>query len=196
MREVWKVPVAKFTDSTPAVDGGIVYLADQKGTARAVRVADGKEVWKAELADEFSRCPVVGPKHIAFGCRGGTLAVLDRETGKSLWSRKVRSRFDYEPLILGERLLYFKGRAAMLANLADGKEKPFQYAVRTPVGTQSPVPFTLPQDPVVSIGYAKGHLIVVDRAADVWHDRLYINHPWHPTGGSFTVLAPAEEEKR
>src|SRR5262249_33489910 len=48
---VWKVSVAPYTDATPAVDGGVVYAADQKGTAVAVSVADGKVLWKAELGD-------------------------------------------------------------------------------------------------------------------------------------------------
>ena len=58
LKPLWKAPVAKYSDSTPAVDGGVVYLADQKGTVRAISATDGRELWKTELADEFSRCPV------------------------------------------------------------------------------------------------------------------------------------------
>ena len=67
---------------------------------------------------------MVSKDRLILGCRGGTLAVLDRASGKTIWSRKVPTRFDYEPLLLENKLLYFKGKSAMLADLADGKEKP------------------------------------------------------------------------
>jgi hypothetical protein len=75
-RELWTLPVAPNTESTPAVDGGVVYLADQKGTARAVQGADGKLLWSRELGSEFSRCPVVLPELVVFGCMDGRLVAL------------------------------------------------------------------------------------------------------------------------
>ena len=68
----------------------------------------GTPRWTAELSDEFCRCPVVGTDKIVFGCRGGTLAVLDRATGKTVWSKQAESRFDYEPLLLGDQVLFFR----------------------------------------------------------------------------------------
>jgi outer membrane protein assembly factor BamB len=191
----WKVPVAPYTDGTPAVDAGVVYAADQKGTAIAVRVADGKVVWKTELADEFSRCPVVGPDRIVYGCRGGTLAVLNRADGKPVWSRKVDSRFEYEPMLFGTQVLYFQNTRAMLADLATGAEQPFLIRVKNK-GQQpgEPTPLTLPGDPVVPIGYYKGHLFFIPRPDERGHDQLRVNHPWHVGGGGFTVLAPAAPE--
>jgi hypothetical protein len=192
---LWQVPVARYTDSTPAVDGGIVYAADQKGTAIAVRVADGKLLWQTELADEFARCPVVGSEQIVYGCRGGTLAVLNRADGKPLWSCKVESRFEYEPLLLTDRILYFQNTHAMLADPATGAAKPFTIRVKVP--GQPPAearPLTLAQDPVVPLSYYKGHLFLIDRPGDSGHLQMYVNYPWHVTGGGYTVLAPALPE--
>ncbi|HEY7425440.1 MAG TPA: PQQ-binding-like beta-propeller repeat protein, partial [Gemmataceae bacterium] len=192
---LWKVPVAPFTDATPAVDDGIVYAADQKGTAIAVRVNDGKVLWRTELDDEFARCPVVGPDHIVYGCRGGTLAVLHRADGKLAWSHKIESRFEYEPLLLTDRVLYFRNNEAMLADLATGMEKPF--AIRVKNKGQPPSegkPLTLRDDPVVSLSYYKGHVFFIERPADKNHSQLYINYPWHVNGGGFTALAPAPAE--
>src|SRR5262249_13903840 len=123
LTSAWKVPLAPFTDATPAIADGVVYSADQKGIARAVAVADGKVLWQTDLGDEFCRCPVVGPDKVIFGCRGGTLAVLNRADGKKVWSKKVESRFEYEPVLLENQLLYFRGARAMLANVADGTEE-------------------------------------------------------------------------
>jgi hypothetical protein len=207
----WKTPLAPYSDSTPAVDGGVVYVADQKGMARAVAAADGKLLWQTDLGDEFCRCPVVGPDKIAFGCRGGALAVLRRADGKLLWSKQVESRFDYEPVLLEDQLLFFRGTKAYLARLADGAEEPLETAPgRTKPGRgvvpfahpgQASRPFDLVQDPVVSISYYKGHLFFIGRPGDQWHQRLEMNMPWHPNGGSFTLLRPAppppaEKEKK
>ena len=105
---------------------------------------------------------------IILGCRGGTLAVLDRALGKVIWSKKVPSRFDYEPLLLENKLLYFKGKSAVLADIADGKEKALTYGG---TAAQPATAFAMPQDPVTSIAYYKGSLIIVDRAGETWHDR-------------------------
>ena len=58
-RPLWKMQVARFTESTPAVDGGVVYTADSAGTARAVEAKTGKIAWSTDLAQEFLGCPVV-----------------------------------------------------------------------------------------------------------------------------------------
>jgi outer membrane protein assembly factor BamB len=201
--EAWHIPVAPWTDSTPATAGGVVYLADQKGTARAVAAADGKLLWQTELGDEFCRCPVVGPETIAFGCRGGTLAVLRRADGKLLWSKNAESRFDYEPLLLDDRLLFFRGSRGMLAAVADGREEPLVTVGRkrgaVPIRGRMTEPFDLEQDPVVSISYYKGNLFLIGRPGETWHQALLVNMPWHPDGGSFTLLQPVpppvEKEK-
>ena len=77
-----------------------------------------------------------------------------------------------------------------LAEMATGKETALRH------GRQSPgTPFALPQDPITSISYYRGHLIFVDRAGDSQHATLYINYPWHVNGGTFTVLSPDLEKK-
>jgi outer membrane protein assembly factor BamB len=195
LRPLWEVKVAEFTDSTPAVDGGVVYLADQKGRAMAVEADSGRTRWEAALGDEFCRCPVVGKDLIVFGCRGGTLAVLNRADGKLAWSKKVESRFQYEPLLLEDRVLFFRNTAAMLADLADGKEKSLQWTSKDPKTQQVQInDVKLGHDPVGSIGYYGGMLFFVDRAGEAWHNALYMNFPWHVTGGSFVVMKPTPPE--
>jgi hypothetical protein len=110
-RTMWSVEVAPYTDSTPAVDGGTVYMADQKGTARAVRVADGKTLWSHELGSEFGRCPVVLPDRVVFGCSDGRLTALRRSNGEQLWQTQLKTRFlRYDPVPL---LLDIPGRPAV-----------------------------------------------------------------------------------
>jgi outer membrane protein assembly factor BamB len=187
LASAWKVAAAPFSDSTPAVADGVVYSADQKGTARAVAVSDGKVLWQTELGDEFCRCPVVSPDKIVFGCRGGTLAVLNRADGKVLWSKKVESRFEYEPVLLENQALYFRGARAMMANLADGSEEALSVTGKKK-GLQGQ-PFNLGADPVVPISYYKGTLFFIGRPGDLQHQQYNVNMPWYASG-SFTVLRP------
>jgi outer membrane protein assembly factor BamB len=100
-QERWPaVPVAMNTESTPAVSGGVVYLADQKGVARAVRSVDGTVLWSRELGSEFCRCPVVTePNLVVFGCSDGRLTALNSRTGDLVWQTQVDTRFlRYEPV--------------------------------------------------------------------------------------------------
>jgi outer membrane protein assembly factor BamB len=191
----WKLPVAPFTDSTPAVDGGIVYVADQKGTALAVDAAAGKVLWRTELGDEFSRCPVVTADHVIYGCRGGFLAVLNRADGKQRWSKKVESRFSYEPVPLGDKLLFFRRERGIVANLSDGQEAPLRCLVK-PQGKEKPEPqeFSLREEPIASIGYYKGFLYIVERHGDKGHTARLSNAIWDVDSGSVHVLRPAVSE--
>lgn len=202
---VWKSPVAAFTDSTPVIDAGIIYLADQKGTAQAINLKDGSSVWKTELGDEFQRAPVVGPDRIVFGCRGGTLAVLNRADGTIAWKKQVSSRFFYEPLLVhsagkvvaagdygGDKILYFAGSQAILANLADGTETKLTTggiaADRKPASPAMPVEdFALPSEPITPITFYQGSIVALPRTD---HTGYHIVYPWHVQGGQYTVLKP------
>jgi len=191
-KKLWSVEVAPYTDSAPAVDAGVVYTADQKGTVRALDAATGNVRWKAELGQEFTRCPVVTEQHVILGCRGGKLAVLNRADGAQVWSKQVAGRFSYEPVALGDSLLYFEGNAAMLASLADGAARPVQAPV--PRSREEKLePVTINSDPLTSISYYKGRLFFVSRCE---HEGMQLNYPWHMLGGRFYVLSPKEEEKK
>jgi outer membrane protein assembly factor BamB len=46
----------------PALDSGVVYAADRRGTVKAVSASDGKEVWSVNLAEKsgwFSSSPAL-----------------------------------------------------------------------------------------------------------------------------------------
>jgi outer membrane protein assembly factor BamB len=195
---VWKVPVAKYTDSTPAVDGGVVYLADREGLAQALGAGDGAVRWTAKLDQEFTRCPVVTDRHVIFGCRGGRLAILNRADGKAVRTVQVNSRFDYEPLVLGDKLLYFEGPAGKCMDLASGAVTDFIVRRKTvdPV-THKPVsapgPLLLPDDPMVSISYYQGRLIILPRNGDRAHERFGTADVWYPATATYYLVSPYVE---
>jgi outer membrane protein assembly factor BamB len=174
------------------VDGGVVYCADQQGVARAVEAATGAVRWQTPLGDEFTSCPVVTPAHVVFGCRGGTLTALNRADGSVAWTRKATTRFAYEPVPLGDRVLYFDKGAARLARLADGAESPLQWTGSAGRGEPVTANDFRPGDPAFPLTFCRGALLVVPRED---HDQFQINFPWHMGGGRYQVLHPAPPAK-
>ena len=191
-RKLWATPVAPYTDSTPAVDDGIVYLADQKGQAMALNAANGSTTWSVNLGQEFARCPVVTDRIVLFGCRGGRLTALNRANGQTLWVIQTKSRFQYEPVVLSDQVLYFDDKAALLANIANGSVKEFMVAY--PRGNEVELkPWVLPDDPMAPISYYKGSLFVIPRYWDSGHSGLLINNPWHMGNNGIIVVSPKTE---
>jgi hypothetical protein len=195
LRQIWSEPVAPYTDSTPAVDAGVVYLADQQGRARAVRAKTGETVWTAELAQEFTRCPVVTERYVLFGCRQGRLVALSRAEGREVWAKQTNSRFQYEPMVLGEEALYFDGTAARLARLSDGRDRPFRTWSNPRHEEPGMRDFHLPDDPLAPLSYYRKRIFVVTRAGDSGHTDMYTNHAWHLLGGKYFMLSPKTEKE-
>ena len=192
--QLWKCPVAPYCESTPAVEGSVLYLADTKGTAMAIAVDTGKVIWSAELGQEFTRCPVVADGRVLFGCRDGKMTALNAMDGIPLWSVQTTSRFDYEPLVLDDKVMFFDGSEPRLAELSSGAVTPLK-APQHPGRDGQPKSFTDGDDPMVSLSYYKGRIIVVPRHAETSHNVYQVNYPWHPWGGTFFVLGPAAEQK-
>jgi hypothetical protein len=154
-------------------------------------------LWKAELGDEFSRCPVVTADRVLYGCRGGSLVVLNRADGKAAWSKKVESRFGYEPVPLGDKVLFFNRQKAILANLADGLETPLRYIASPKQGPKDkldPKDLVLGEEPLLPIAYYKGNLYIVERHADKGHEIRQVNAIWDVHSGSIQILTPAPAE--
>lgn len=202
----WTLAVAPYTDSTPAVNQGVVYLGDQKGTLYAVNASNGSINWKTELGDEFTRCPVVTSSKVVVGCRGGTLAVLDRASGSVIWKKQVESRFSYEPMVFENELLYFeRGNVdednkkpekyfAMIADLSDGATRKLTWFGKdNPKNEPSEHDYTLPDDPVSSLGYYEGRIFVFPRHGDQGHDNYKVNIRWHITHGTWEMLIPESD---
>ena len=194
-RQRWSAPLAPWTESTPAVDKGVVYVGDQKGVIRAIDANNGNVRWETALDDEFARCPVVTDAHVIVGCRGGTLAVLNRTNGSVVWRKKTTSRFSYEPLVLDDKLLYFDetDRKAMLANLANGAAAPVQVDHGRP-GSPDLKPLEIADGPMTALSYYRQHLFIVPRQMEDWHGGQRVNDIWIGVGGgTFHVLAPRPE---
>ena len=197
----WSVPVAPWTESTPAIDGGVVYTADRLGVVRAVQMVDGSVLWSRELEGEFTRCPVVADTSLYLGFHGGRLVALNRADGAIRWSVGIGTRFNHEPLpviltgqepgmINGPALLVVNNGVLTVVDTADGTVRPWTVRVhdRGKVEAKEVSVGDLP----VSLSYYRGHLYWVSR---VEQPALQFGGPLHryDTGSAFR-LVPAPQE--
>jgi outer membrane protein assembly factor BamB len=205
LRKRWTVPVAPWSESTPAIDGGIVYTADRLGTARAVRLTDGSILWQRDLKEEFTRCPVVDDASVYLGFRRGKLAALNRADGGVRWETNIQTRFTYEPLpvaLEGDEtgavrrlaLLVSDADRATLVDRADGSRRPWEVRIREKdtVKTEGVELHDLPD----SLSYYRGALYRIVRAESDRHKDLAqggMLHQ-HQTGGALRIM-PAQEVK-
>ncbi|OPZ28897.1 MAG: hypothetical protein BWZ02_01154 [Lentisphaerae bacterium ADurb.BinA184] len=104
-----------------------------------------------------------------------------------MWSKDAGSRFSYEPLVIGDEVLFFRGDRAVVAALADGRERELPVPdPRDREGKQT-IPFAVGAEPLVSLSYYEGALVVVSRLD---HEGAQFNYGWHPLGGRIDVLLP------
>jgi len=68
---VWTYPLQKHVLSTPAVDGGLVYIADVGRVLHCVDAATGRAVWTHELRGEIWASPLVADGKVYLGTRSG-----------------------------------------------------------------------------------------------------------------------------
>jgi outer membrane protein assembly factor BamB len=177
----WAVPVAQWSESTPALAGGVAYTADRLGTARAVRLADGKILWSRELKDEFTRCPVVDDTSVYLGFHRGKLAALNRADGAERWAVTLQTRFTYEPLpvtVEGDAagatgrlaLLVADADRATLVDRLDGSRRPWK--VRTGDKDSATMEGVELHDLPDSLSYYRGALYRIVRAEGDRHGNL------------------------
>ena len=83
-------------NSTPTVDGGLVYAVSSEGDLVCAKVGDGSEVWRKSLATDFggskptwqfSESPLVDGDNLIVvpGSDTATVAALNKKTGETIW---------------------------------------------------------------------------------------------------------------
>jgi outer membrane protein assembly factor BamB len=76
VKEAWSFPLGRHVLSTPAVQDGLVYIADTMKELHCVDAKTGAEVWKHEMRDQFWASPLVADGKVFIGTRRGDFAIL------------------------------------------------------------------------------------------------------------------------
>lgn len=98
-KELWAAPICEKggeCNSTPTVDGPLVYAVSSEGDLVCVKAQDGSVVWKKSLATDFggskptwqfSESPLVDGNNLIVvpGSDSAVVAALDKKTGSVIW---------------------------------------------------------------------------------------------------------------
>lgn len=82
----WSYPLDKHVMSTPAIHGGLVFIADIGRTVHCVDAATGKRCWTHETKGDFWASPMVADGKVYLGTRRGDFYVFAATREKQLIS--------------------------------------------------------------------------------------------------------------
>lgn len=145
-----------------AIDGGLIFAADNDGKVFALKRKNGDRIWKRDINHDITGGVGAGHGYVLVGTPNGRVYALDEKSGKKLWHTWVGGEVLAPPQTDGNIVVVqtYDGYVIGL-NAADGK-KLWHYSVQLPVlqlrGTAAPVL----RDGVVYTGFANGHVVALN----------------------------------
>lgn len=82
--KIWSHPLHPHSTSTPAIQDGMVFVADFSGTIHCLDADTGKLYWMHETGDEIWSSPLVADNKLYVGTRGGRLLVFEASPTRRL----------------------------------------------------------------------------------------------------------------
>jgi outer membrane protein assembly factor BamB len=128
LREAWQINTHALIEFPPAVAGGVAYVVNKFGNAKAVRLADRKVLWERVTDPKDSGVPtdVTAPVYhdglVFFAYFDGRVVAVDASNGRERWTTNLRSHLESSPMALGGRLYIGTDRTNVAAlRASDGK---------------------------------------------------------------------------
>ncbi|MFO1498273.1 MAG: PQQ-binding-like beta-propeller repeat protein [Verrucomicrobiota bacterium] len=87
--EIWSYPLEKHVLGTPAVQDGLVFIADCGRTLHCVDASNGQRLWTQEFEGEAWASPLVADGKVYLGTRGGQFLVMKADKHKTLLSSVI-----------------------------------------------------------------------------------------------------------
>jgi outer membrane protein assembly factor BamB len=145
-KEVWATEVGGGDpNSTPTVDGDLVYALGRDGDLLCAEAATGKEVWRKKFSKDFggrmmsgwgySESPLIDGDHLVCtpGGSKAIIAALDKKTGRTIWTspmpdvgRAGKDGAGYSSIVVSEaggvrQYVQLTGRGVISVAAEDGK---------------------------------------------------------------------------
>ena len=106
----WQYPATGKPGSlfftTPALDGGFLYITDDSGQAYKLDAATGKEVWKVKLDGALRSAPVVSGGIVYFGSGNSHCYALSAATGQTVWDVTTNGAVLTSPVVTGGLVVF------------------------------------------------------------------------------------------
>lgn len=178
--------------STPAVDGGKVYVLSAKGKLYGLDAGSGEKVWGHDFVTEFesgmpgfgfSSSPIIEGDSLlieAGGKNGKSIVAFDKKTGAVLWTSHTDRAGYSSPIIIDSngvrQAIFMTGNSLVSVSPTDGTV--YWTHVPWPTGNDinAAVPLHLPGDRIfVSAAYDKGSVLVQIKSDD---DEMSVEEVW------------------
>jgi outer membrane protein assembly factor BamB len=128
LREAWSISTHALIEFPPAVAGGVAYVVNKYGNAKAVRLSDRKILWERNTDPKDSGTPtdVTAPVYhqgkVFFAYVDGNLVAVDARSGKRLWRRKLVGHLESSPMAVDGTLYLGTDKTNVVAvRASDGK---------------------------------------------------------------------------
>ncbi len=146
-QQVWSMDIGDASPDLqrlkPAIDNGVLYVANTDGALFAVEADTGKQVWKLETGLAVSAGPGVAESLLALGTAEGQLVVFDTDNGEELWRKDLSSEILAVPAIGSGVVVVHTGDGKLFGLDASNGEQLWLYDHKVPVltlrGSSSPV---------------------------------------------------------
>jgi outer membrane protein assembly factor BamB len=128
LKEAWSINTHALIEFPPAVAGGVAYVVNKYGNAKAVRLSDRKILWERNTNPRDAGKPtdVTGPVYhegkVFFAYVDGDLVAVDAKSGVEAWKRKLAGHLESSPMAVGGTLYLGTDKTNVVAVRAtDGK---------------------------------------------------------------------------
>ena len=98
---VYNFPADAPINTSPAVDGGMAFFGDDKGSFFSVNVHSGAPVWQKSYPSGIDSSPAVNSGTVFFGTRGKSVKAVGELTGAYIWSTPTTSSVESSPAVSG-----------------------------------------------------------------------------------------------
>lgn len=193
LAESWSINTHALIEFPPAVAGGVAYVVNKYGDARALRLHDHKVLWTRMRERRLSGPPtdVTAPVYhrglVFLAFEDGQLVALDAGSGRAEWKRDLHAHLESSPLAVEGRLFLGDDSTNLVALRASDGQILWQ--------------FNSPAAIKASPSYHRGRLFVADyegamfslRANDgrlLWRTNT-TEHPPFGEGGFYSSPAVA-----
>ena len=100
-RTVWSIAVGGLIEFPADVDDGVAYVANAKGSVRAISMRFGTQVWRHDTpgSPRMASSPAVAGRLLVYHTMDGRVIALDRASGRERWSWSAGSPIESSPVV-------------------------------------------------------------------------------------------------
>jgi len=98
-RVAWTRGLGALIEFPAVVSEGVAYIANLKGSVRALSMRNGKVAWRTNLRQKMASSLAIHRDTLVAHTMRGQVHVLKRSNGKVLWSRYVGSAIESSPIV-------------------------------------------------------------------------------------------------